>query len=67
MKTVEKIKLKLAYGIDDGEKSVNKSKTFASVSTQATDEDLKTVGDAILTLVDGSNKNVYRIEESLLG
>ncbi len=66
MKTVEGIKLKLAYGINDGEKTVNKSKTFSSISIESTDEDLKSVGDAIFTLIDGSNKNVYRIEESLL-
>ncbi|HHX67160.1 MAG: hypothetical protein WAO56_05275 [Miniphocaeibacter sp.] len=67
MKTVEKVKLKIAFTINDGEKNVNKSKTYSSIDSEANDENLKKAGDAVLTLIEGDNKNVYRIEEAILG
>ena len=66
MKDVEKIKLKVNYGISDGEKTVKKSKTYSNIDIEAADDSLKSVGEAILGLVDGSNKTVYRVEEAEL-
>ncbi|QQK08220.1 hypothetical protein [Miniphocaeibacter halophilus] len=66
MKTVEKVKLKVSFTINDGEKNVNKSKTYSSINSSASDENLKKAGDAVLTLIEGNNKNVYRIEEAIL-
>lgn len=66
MKEVEKIKLKVNYGVTDGEKTVNKSKTYSNIDIKAADESMKSVGDSILDLVEGSNKTVFRIEEAEL-
>lgn len=66
MKVVEKVKLKLNYSVNSGEKTVKKSRTYSNISLEAEDDNLKVVGDEILALVNGENKLVYKVEESAL-
>ena len=66
MKLVDKVKLKIAYEIGEGEYKKVKSKTYNSIDIEATDNGLKQVGEAFLTVVDGDSKTIHRIEESTL-
>ncbi|MGO4987188.1 DUF1659 domain-containing protein [Gallicola sp. Sow4_E12] len=66
MKTVENVRLKVAYTVEADGKELKKNKTFNNIALTATDENLKACGDAVGTFIEGSNKRVIRMEEAVV-
>lgn len=66
MKTVENVRLKVAYTVNADGKEVRKNKTFNNIALTATDENLKACGDAMGTFIEGENKRVIRMEEAVV-
>lgn len=66
MKIVDNVKLKIGYEISVDGKVASRSKTFANIDVNATDDNLKTCGETMGTFMEGNNKVVYRVEEAEL-
>lgn len=67
MKTIEKLKVKITYDKDVGGQTKTKSKSYSNLKVDATDENILKCGQLIGSLIDGYDRNYFRIEEAHLG
>lgn len=66
IKNLSSIKLKLNYGVDKNGKAITKNKSFSNVKSDATDENIFDVANALAELQDHSLIDIIKVDNTSL-